>query len=201
MRTIFSKAVQAAPGDTELLLVYADWLEDRGDPRAEFLRVRVALGRLSPTEKQFQVLWTQLRRLRSRTDPSWLAVLDRTPVENCAVHFAYACPKRWEALDLTEDTSIRFCEVCQRRVYYCTTLKQARRHAEAGDCVALNSTLNWRSGDLTRAPAGRNQRVRLGLVALPSRHRSEEGEPEASAGFSGRQRHGRRGNNRRRHAE
>jgi len=75
----FLQAVQSSPGDTALLLVYADWLEERGDTRAEFLRVRVALGELSPNEARFQPLWSQLRRLRSEIDPAWLAVLDRTP--------------------------------------------------------------------------------------------------------------------------
>jgi uncharacterized protein (TIGR02996 family) len=197
----FLQAVQAAPGDTGLLLVYADWLEERGDPRAEFLRVRVALGRLSPIEKQFRVLWQQLRRLRAGVDPTWLAVLDRTPIENCPVQFAYPCPKRWEALRPTEDAAVRYCEACQQQVYYCSTLKQARRHAEAGDCVAIDSMLNRRPGDLARAPAGGNQRVRLGVVAVPSRERFDEEEPEESGGLRGRPRDGRRGNNRRRHAE
>jgi uncharacterized protein (TIGR02996 family) len=197
----FIQSVQAAPDDTGLLLIYADWLEERGDPRAEFLRVRVALGQLSPNEKQFRALWSKLRRLRSGIDLAWLAVLDRTPIENCSMQFAYACPRRWEALCPTEDASIRFCEACQRRVYYCSTLKQARRHAEAGDCVAVDSKLNRRPGDLSRALAGRNQRMRLGVVALPSRQHSDEAEPEASGGLRGRPRDGRRGNNRRRHPE
>jgi uncharacterized protein (TIGR02996 family) len=197
----FLQAVQAAPGDSGLLLIYADWLEERGDPRAEFLRVRVALGRLSPIEKQFRVLWRQLRRLRSGVDRAWLAVLDRTPIENCPVRFAYPCPKRWEALRPTEDDAVRYCEACQQRVYYCSTLRQARRHAEAGNCVAVDSTLNRRPGDLARAPAGGNQRVRLGVVAVPSRERFDEEEPEESGGLRRRPRDGRRGNNRRRHSE
>lgn len=173
----FIQAVQAAPGDTGLLLMYAAWLEERGDPRAEFLRIRVALGRLSPTEKQFQGLWRHLRRLRSTIDLAWLAVLDRTPIDNCPVQFAYPCPKRWEALRPTADSSIRFCEACQQRVYYCSTLKQARRHAAAGDCVAVDSMLNRRPGDLARAAATCNPRVRLGVVATPARERSGEDEP------------------------
>jgi uncharacterized protein (TIGR02996 family) len=72
--------VQSAPRDTGLLLIYSDWLEERGDIRAEFLRTRVVLGKLSPNEAQFQVLWSQLRRLRSGIDPAWLAVLDGTPL-------------------------------------------------------------------------------------------------------------------------
>jgi uncharacterized protein (TIGR02996 family) len=194
----FIQAVQTAPGDTGLLLIYADWLEERGDPRAEFLRVRVALGWLLPTEKQFRVLWSQLHQLRSGIDPAWLAVLDRTPIENCPVQFAYSCPRQWEALRPTQETSVRFCEACQRRVYYCSTMRQARRHAEAGDCVAVDSMLNRRTRDLARAPAGGNRRVRLGVVALPSRQRSDEEEPTPSVGLSGRPRDGRRGNNRRR---
>jgi uncharacterized protein (TIGR02996 family) len=199
--TPFIQAVQAAPGDKALLLIYADWLEERGDPRADFLRIRVALGRLSPTDKQFRALWSRLRRLRSGIDPAWLAVLDRTPIENCPVQFAYACPKRWEALRPTGEASVRFCEACQLRVYYCSTLKQARRHAEAGDCVAVDSMLNRRPGDLAGALAEPNQSVRLGNVRVPSRQRSDEEEPAPRRGFRGRPRHGRRGSNRRRHGE
>src|SRR5271166_1309247 len=76
----FLQAIQSAPGDTGLLLAYADWLEERGDTRAEFIRVSVALGEWSPNEARFQPFWSQLRRLRSGIDPAWLAMLDRTPV-------------------------------------------------------------------------------------------------------------------------
>src|SRR5262249_23214974 len=53
-------------------LVYADWLEERGDRRAEYLRVehavRVRGARLRP----------RLEALRSQLDPGWLeAVHDR----------------------------------------------------------------------------------------------------------------------------
>jgi uncharacterized protein (TIGR02996 family) len=198
---LFVRAVQLAPGDVELLLVYADWLEERGDDRAEFLRLRAELGRLSPNEKRFRVLWNQLRRLRSCVDPAWLAALDRTPIDNCSVQFAYACPKRWEALRPTEDAAIRFCEACRRSVYYCSTLKKARRRAEAGDCVAVDSLLDRRPGDLARAPAGEPRRLRLGLVALPPVQRPDEDEPELAGGRRRRSRDGRRGNNRRRRAE
>ena len=35
----FVDALRAAPGDALARLVYADWLDERGDPRAEFLRL------------------------------------------------------------------------------------------------------------------------------------------------------------------
>ena len=35
------QAVYTAPDDDAPRLVYADWLEERGDPRAEFIRAQV----------------------------------------------------------------------------------------------------------------------------------------------------------------
>ena len=39
----FQRAILANPADTTLKLVYADWLQDRGDPRAEYVRLQVQL--------------------------------------------------------------------------------------------------------------------------------------------------------------
>jgi uncharacterized protein (TIGR02996 family) len=192
----FILAVQAAPGDSAPLLIYADWLEERGDRRAEFLRLRVAIGQLSPNEKQFRPLWRKLRRVRSNINPAWLAALDHTSVENCPVQFAYAYPKRWEAFRPTGDATVRFCDACHRQVYYCSTLEQARDHAKAGDCVAVDSMTNRRPGELS-LDSGRRERRHVGIVARPERERSHEEEPDA---LRGRPRDGRRGNNRR-HAE
>jgi len=41
----FVAAIVNAPDDATARLVYADWLEERGDPRAEFLRLAVDLRR------------------------------------------------------------------------------------------------------------------------------------------------------------
>jgi uncharacterized protein (TIGR02996 family) len=40
-------ALCAHPEDEPLRLVYADWLDERGDPRGEWLRLQVALDRLA----------------------------------------------------------------------------------------------------------------------------------------------------------
>jgi uncharacterized protein (TIGR02996 family) len=34
----FQRAIEAQPGDRTLRLVFADWLEERADPRAELIR-------------------------------------------------------------------------------------------------------------------------------------------------------------------
>jgi uncharacterized protein (TIGR02996 family) len=40
------RAAQEAPDDIALRLVHADFLEERGDPRAEMVRVQCALAAL-----------------------------------------------------------------------------------------------------------------------------------------------------------
>jgi uncharacterized protein (TIGR02996 family) len=39
--------IRAYPDDDTPRLIYADWLDERGDPRGEFIRVQIALARLS----------------------------------------------------------------------------------------------------------------------------------------------------------
>ncbi|HYT92433.1 MAG TPA: TIGR02996 domain-containing protein [Gemmataceae bacterium] len=81
--TTFLRALQATPEDAALLQVYADWLEERGDRRAEFLRLRAVLLGMSPEDKQFRSLLAKLRRARAEVSPEWLAALGRAAIENC----------------------------------------------------------------------------------------------------------------------
>jgi uncharacterized protein (TIGR02996 family) len=43
----FLRAIRASPDDGALPLAYADWLEGRGDPHADFIRIQCALASLS----------------------------------------------------------------------------------------------------------------------------------------------------------
>ena len=62
----FLRAVVAAPRDEGIRLVFADWLEERGDPLGEFLRTRCRLAKLplgdgdrKGLEERERVLWTE----------------------------------------------------------------------------------------------------------------------------------------------
>jgi uncharacterized protein (TIGR02996 family) len=69
----FLRAVFNQPDDDVLRLVYADWLEERGDPRAEFLRLDVEQHRsaegatIRPT-----VLAKRLKDLAPKLDARWV---------------------------------------------------------------------------------------------------------------------------------
>ncbi len=67
--------IVAAPEEESTRLVYADWLEERGDPRAEYLRTELALARTGDA-----ALRRRLRAARAKIDRAWLAVLDQPRV-------------------------------------------------------------------------------------------------------------------------
>jgi uncharacterized protein (TIGR02996 family) len=48
----FLQAILADPGNDAPRLIYADWLEERGDPRGEFIRVQCALARLGGDDER-----------------------------------------------------------------------------------------------------------------------------------------------------
>jgi uncharacterized protein (TIGR02996 family) len=72
----FLDAIRANPGDDMHRLVYADWLEERGDPRGDFLRLRIALAATAPDHTDRVAGEHELSRLRKGCDAAWLAVIE-----------------------------------------------------------------------------------------------------------------------------
>jgi uncharacterized protein (TIGR02996 family) len=60
----FVQGILAAPEDAALRLVYADWLEERGDPRGEYLRCQCALAALRPEDRKHTALRRREKELR-----------------------------------------------------------------------------------------------------------------------------------------
>ena len=58
----FIRAIQENPNDGIALLVYADWLDERGDPRGEFLRL-LHLAHSTPK---------RMKELSKSLDAKWL---------------------------------------------------------------------------------------------------------------------------------
>ena len=71
----FLAAVAAHPTDPLTRLVYADWLDENGDPRGELVRIEEEV-RFEPAWSD--VLWRQKPRrneLRAVCDPAWLTAM------------------------------------------------------------------------------------------------------------------------------
>jgi uncharacterized protein (TIGR02996 family) len=72
----FLRGIRAHPGDDALRLVYADWLEERGDLRGNFLRLQLGLTSLAPDHLHRVGGEHELSLLRKACDPEWLAVVE-----------------------------------------------------------------------------------------------------------------------------
>jgi uncharacterized protein (TIGR02996 family) len=175
----FIEAILADPDDDAPRLIYADWLEDRGDPRGEYLRLDAEVVRLPEGDPRRAECVSRLGALRAAVDPEWAAVVDRTRIEGCSrvehegsfrVRFDVECPMRWQSLKRTGDPLVRFCEGCKKKVFYCGTVEQARRHAWFGHCIAVDSHATRAEGDVPinsfRDPE--QQMLLLGVPAPPA---------------------------------
>jgi uncharacterized protein (TIGR02996 family) len=72
----FIQAILASPSDEAPRLIYADWLEERGDPRGEYLRTRIALARMPKKDKRRASFRKRLDELRPSIDSEWRALFD-----------------------------------------------------------------------------------------------------------------------------
>jgi uncharacterized protein (TIGR02996 family) len=71
----FLRAILASPGDAAVRLVYADWLEDRADPRAEYLRLGARLAGLAAGDEAAAAARRRMLQLRPQLPLAWLARL------------------------------------------------------------------------------------------------------------------------------
>jgi uncharacterized protein (TIGR02996 family) len=72
----FLAAITANPADDLSRLVYADWLDERGDVRGEFLRLHLALRSLPPDHPHRASGEQALSRLRKGIELRWLALAE-----------------------------------------------------------------------------------------------------------------------------
>lgn len=76
--SVFLEEIAAAPRSSERRLIYADWLEEQGDPRGEFIHLKHEIAAFQPWTIEFQNTSRRLRELRQRIDDQWLQRLAYT---------------------------------------------------------------------------------------------------------------------------
>lgn len=161
----FIRAILSNPAELTAWLVYADWLDEHDQPvRAEYLRLAVRLTAPEITQTERFGLIGQLEDLRPTLDPDWTAVFDRQQIENCDKRFAFQCPKQWENLAGTDDPTVRHCDACKKKVYYCRSIREAYDRAQRGECVAVDSSVRRLPGDLERDPDAQVISRTMGLM-------------------------------------
>lgn len=86
MRSPDLARVLASPDDLQLRQVFADKMQERGDPRGAFISMQLELLRLDPADGRFPGVFAESRRLEHRHRRVWLAdVFER--IGDCAPVF------------------------------------------------------------------------------------------------------------------
>ncbi len=73
----FVARLRAKPDDETARLVYADWLDERDDPRGAYLRAEAAWVALQPQDEEYRPLYRELSRRAAALEPTWLVSATR----------------------------------------------------------------------------------------------------------------------------
>lgn len=60
---------------------------------------------------------------------------ENVSIRNC--RFAFKCDKKWDDLDETRDTLIRFCNTCEKEVHFCEDDNELAQNVRLNRCVAF----------------------------------------------------------------
>jgi uncharacterized protein (TIGR02996 family) len=91
----FLAAIRANPDDTLTRLVYADWLDERDDPRGMFLRLEIEAAATPEGVTMRDAQLARLAVLAVQLDVRWVATVCRVPVECGPMsEYPYRHPRR-----------------------------------------------------------------------------------------------------------
>jgi len=57
-------------------------------------------------------------------------------IRNCV--FGFKCDKKWHELTATSEDGIRFCQSCQKEVYFCSSDDELAAYVRLNRCVAIH---------------------------------------------------------------
>jgi uncharacterized protein (TIGR02996 family) len=122
-------AVLGDPEDDTVRLVYADWLEERGDPRAEFIRAQCAAARAAPGDPRLGDLRARAERLLREHGSEWCAPLGLGP-EQCEFRRGFVEAVAVRADRFLERPEALFRSAPVRRVQFLHAAAHVRELAE-----------------------------------------------------------------------
>jgi uncharacterized protein (TIGR02996 family) len=79
----FLETILDNPGDDGPRMVYADWLEEQGDPRAEFIRAQLELAKLTETDSEWQTYADREYELLTAHGGKWRAEIPDFARKDC----------------------------------------------------------------------------------------------------------------------
>jgi uncharacterized protein (TIGR02996 family) len=94
----FLRAIAAEPHDAGTRLVYADWLEDQGDERAEFIRAVEEMRALPAFSDRYWELRARRDELKPRVRSHWIAALGYNVYQPLFQHAPTERAHRWRLM-------------------------------------------------------------------------------------------------------
>ena len=159
----FIRAILDDPDELTTWLIYADWLDEHNDPRAEFLRLSVERKQADGNKRNRRRIRRRLAELRATLDPNWVLVFDAARLANCrGSGWRFICPLTWDQLSPTDEPDIRICHTCKSPVFYCHSVEEANQFASSGQCVAISSRI-----PLETLPLEEEEVMMVGIMAPP----------------------------------
>lgn len=116
----FLEEICANPDDETPRLIFADWLEEQGNPRGEFIRVQCEMTALKKTQKRYKELAKREHSLLWKHEAEWTAALPysmrrcvfrRGFVEECSIALSYFLRNWKQVLQLTPLRQVTFNRV------------------------------------------------------------------------------------------
>lgn len=98
----FLAEIVASPGDLTARLIYADWLEEQGDPRGEFIRIQCELSEPSEDFDRREVLDRRQDHLRRLHERDWTGI-----IRNMVSGWSFRCGFV-EAVEITAEQFLQF---------------------------------------------------------------------------------------------
>jgi uncharacterized protein (TIGR02996 family) len=139
-------------GDDASLVVYADWLEERGElVRAGFLRAQAILAHRGSRAGERAAASQQLELLAADIDLAWRLAVRRSGIANCAA-FGFRCERAWQALSPSTHAGVRHCSCCDRRVRRTRTDEEMNHYSRREVCVVLDDSLPASRDDAQALP-------------------------------------------------
>ncbi len=158
----FLSGILENPLDNAIRLIYADWLEEHDRPiQADYLRVECQMIAFRPEDIRYKLKRAYLITIGKALESDWIALISRVQIDNCPsqLNLNSNCPKRWEALKITESEKIRECEQCRRRVYFCSEVLDVDQMKRQGEVIAIDPRLQY-GGSHSKPRPSRRERFR-----------------------------------------
>lgn len=141
----FIRTIVDSPGDDLPRLVYADWLDERNDPRGAYLRAELEWAKAKQTAG-FIVL--RLNVLAEGLDPVWVARVSRPPVGVCCDDLTFLQGEQPVTNDAITAVEVEF-GVTLPPQYRAFLLNH-----NGGEPVARGVVFETSDGGFTAAPSG-----------------------------------------------